>query len=444
MIMTSHFKKTFTLFFVVATIVILFIVKRTPDMYSPFPKVRPKVCPVWTAVNTITPLNSTKHFLVSAFKDRRVKGFDVRIISIFKRNSIRPLYCLFCCEGQLSKTQVAKILQLSQNFGYAFGTTLVMCLVPDGCNASHVTLQTEPERPKVVNQIWLPIRNQRSRGEEEERMQFNFTVCISNLFGGYNNVLQYAQTLEMYRLLGVDRVVIYNTSCGPELDRLLKSYSQTGFVEVVPWPIDMFLKPSIGWVPSRHRGQLHFFGQLTTMNECVYRSMERSRYVLLNDIDEIIMPYKYDSLVSLMDVLQQQHPETGVFFIQNHVFPGQYSEPSGRFRLPQWDGLPGLNILEHISKLIIPGGIPFKMIIQPRLVEQVAVHRPLKFSGGTVKVPRNVCRMVHVKNYEIPRPEDLREDKRLWDFQEKLIPNVDRALRRAGLLRSGNGSEQTG
>ncbi|XP_074547492.1 uncharacterized protein LOC141806126 [Halichoeres trimaculatus] len=442
--MTSHFKKTFTLFFVVATIVILFIVNRTPDVYSPFPKVRPKVCPVWTAVNTITPLNSTKHLLVSAFEDRRVKGFGVRIFSIFERDSIRPLYCLFCCEGQLSKTQVAKILRLPQHMGFPFITIDVICLVPDGCDASHVTLQTESERPKVVNQIWLPIRNQRSRGEEEERMQFNFTVCISNLFGGYNNVLQYAQTLEMYRLLGVDRVVIYNTSCGPELDRLLKSYSQTGFVEVVPWPIDMFLKPSRSWIPSKDGGHLHFFGQHTTLNECVYRSMERSRYVLLNDIDEIIMPYKHDSLVSLMDALQQQHPETGVFFIQNQVFPGKFSEPSGRFRLPQWDGLPGLNILEHIYKKSIPGGFPFKMIIQPRLMEHVRTHLPLKFSGGTFKVPRNVCSLIHIKKKGNPRPEDLREDKRLWDFQEKLIPNVDRALRRAGLLRSGNESEQTG
>ncbi|XP_074547493.1 uncharacterized protein LOC141806127 [Halichoeres trimaculatus] len=433
--MTTHAKKK--IFFIAATIVILFIVNRTPDVYSLFPKVRPKVCPVWTAVNTITPLNSTKHLLVSAFEDRRVKGFDVRIISIFKRDSISPLYCLFCCEGQLSKTQVAKILQHSDNFGYPFATTDVMCPVPDGCDASHVTLQTEPERPKAVNQIWLPIRNQRSRGKKEERMQFNFTVCISNLFGGYNNVLQYAQTLEMYRLLGVDRVVIYNTSCGPELDRLLKSYSQTGFVEVVPWPIDMFLNPSWGWLFSRHRGDLHYFGQLTTLNECVYRSMERSRYVLLNDIDEIIMPYKHDSLVSLMDALQQQHPETGVFFIQNHIFPKQHSEPSGRFRLPQWDGLPGINILEHIYKEDPDSKVyhPHKMIVQPRFVEQVSVHEALKFSGPILKVPPDVCRIIHVrKPLRGLRLEQLREDKRLWDFQEKLIPNVDRALRRAGLL----------
>lgn len=113
------------------------------------------------------------------------------------------------------------------------------------------------------------------------------------------------------RLLGVDRVVIYNTSCGPELDRLLQSYSKEGFLEVVPWPIDKHLVPSYGWLHSQSGGDVHYFGQQTTLNECIYRSMERSRYVLLNDIDEIIMPYQHMDLMSLMNTLQPQHPKVG-------------------------------------------------------------------------------------------------------------------------------------
>ncbi|KAA8582005.1 hypothetical protein FQN60_008745 [Etheostoma spectabile] len=97
--------------------------------------------------------------------------------------------------------------------------------------------------------------------------------------------------------MGVDRVVIYNTSCGPDLDRLLQSYSREGFVEMVPWPIDQHLNPSRGWLFSESGGDVHYFGQLTTLNECIYRSMDRSRYVLLNDIDEIIMPYQHNNLM---------------------------------------------------------------------------------------------------------------------------------------------------
>lgn len=115
-------------------------------------------------------------------------------------------------------------------------------------------------------------------------------------------------TLLCCRLLGVNRVVIYNTSSGPELEHLLRAYSQEGFVELVPWPIDEHLTPSYGWLFSKSGGDVHYFGQQTTLNDCIYRSMDRSRYVLLNDIDEIIMPYQHSGLLPLMDTLQQQHP----------------------------------------------------------------------------------------------------------------------------------------
>lgn len=107
----------------------------------------------------------------------------------------------------------------------------------------------------------------------------------------------------------MNRVVIYNTSCGSELDRLLQSYVHEGFLEVVPWPIDKHLKPSSGWLFSHDEGDVHYFGQIVTLNECIYRSMDRSRYVLLNDLDEIIMPYQHNDLMSLMNVLQQQQPD---------------------------------------------------------------------------------------------------------------------------------------
>lgn len=111
------------------------------------------------------------------------------------------------------------------------------------------------------------------------------------------------------RLLGVNRVVMYKTSCGPDLDRLLRGYIQEGFVEIVPWPIDEHLTPSYGWLHSQSGGDVHYFGQQTSLNDCIYRSMDRSRYVLLNDIDEIIMPYQHSGLAPLMDMIQQQHPD---------------------------------------------------------------------------------------------------------------------------------------
>lgn len=73
-----------------------------------------------------------------------------------------------------------------------------------------------------------------------------------------------------------------------------------------------------------------------------------------------------------------------------------------------------------------------------RMVEQTSVHEVLKNFGQQVKVPPDVCRIIHVRvalRGELTL-EQLNVDKRLWDFSEKLIPRVDKALRRAGLLSS--------
>lgn len=76
--------------------------------------------------------------------------------------------------------------------------------------------------------------------------------------------------------------------------------------------------------------------------------------------------------------------------------------------------------------------------MHPRLVEQTSVHELLKNSGERFKVPPGVCRIIHVRvalQGGLTR-EQLNVDKRLWDFEEKLIPNVDRVLKRVGLLGS--------
>ncbi|XP_070834680.1 beta-1,4-galactosyltransferase galt-1-like [Chaetodon trifascialis] len=434
------------IFLSIGIFILLVVIVTFPAKYRTIPKpIRnlrqvSKSCPQQITYQTITPLKNTKHLLVSAYMDQRVKDFDVRIISIFRRDSIQPLHCLFCCAGQLSHaTTQAKIKELADNFGFPFATTNVMCQIPQNCSATHVSLLTQPDSVKAPAQIWLPIRNQKTSEKEEKKMQFDFTVCISNLFE-FNNALQYAQTLEMYRLLGIDRVVIYNTSCGPDLDRLLQSYSEEGFVEMVPWPINQHLNPSRGWLFSQYGGDVHYFGQLATLNECIYRSMDRSRYVLLHDIDEIIMPYQHDTLTPLMDMLQQQHPKAGVFLVENHIYPKKPFEKSKAGPLPKWRGVPGFNILEHIYKWEPDRTSeyhPYKLIVQPSMVEQTSVHLVLEKFGEQFKIPPELCHIIHspLSTPMVQPLERIQVDTRLWDFRHKLIPNVNNVLRRAGLLR---------
>ncbi|XP_071783978.2 uncharacterized protein LOC139933694 isoform X1 [Centroberyx gerrardi] len=390
-------------------------------------------CSALLSEQTITPIINTNHLMVSAYKDHRFKGIT-RIIGIMKRDQLQPLYCIFCCHHSCSKGYLAHIDMHSDHFGYPFATTDVLCRSQPLRNATHVTISTHADILENQHQSFLPIRNKESAAS----FPYTFTVCVSNLFGGYNNVLQFVQTMEMYKLLGVQRVVIYNTSCGPELERVLLNYKDEGILEIVQWPIDHFLNPSKGWNFPEHPGDLHYYGQLVTLNECIYRNMYRSKYLLLNDIDEIIMPYKHVNLQLMMENLEQGHPGVAIFVVTNHIFPKTQFDDSGRFKLAQWQSIPGINILEHIYREPLKEGVfnPSKLIINPREVEQTSVHSVLKTWAWTVTVDPALCRIVHVR---VPlqgslTKDQLHVDKRLWDFD--LVSKVDDVLRKAGLLMS--------
>ncbi|XP_062855593.1 beta-1,4-galactosyltransferase galt-1-like isoform X2 [Trichomycterus rosablanca] len=383
--------------------------------------------------NSITRIKNSEHFAVSAFIDHRIDK-AIRVISIIKRDSKQSLYCVYGDGAHDWRFSEAEVEIHADHFGFPFAATDLLCHGEGTQDATHVAVSTSPEVSNIPNTTFLPIKN-RVHGES---FKFNFTVCVSSLFGRYNNVLQFAQTMEMYKLLGVQRVVIYNTSCGPDLEKLLQYYKKEGILEIVPWPIDQFLTPSSGWNFQMHGGDLHYYGQLVTLNECIYRNMYRSKYVLLNDIDEIIMPYKHKNLESLMDALQQEHQRASVFLFENHVFPKTQFDHSGRFSRPEWKNVPGVNIMEHVYREPDDKNThdAKKMIIDPRKVFQTSVHASLNYTGDMYEVPFNVSRSVHVRRPEqanLTRDEFLM-DTRVWDFERELVPNVDRVLLSSGLL----------
>ncbi|XP_063040985.1 uncharacterized protein LOC134435875 [Engraulis encrasicolus] len=390
---------------------------------------------------TIQHIHNSSHLMVSAFKDHR-RGGAIRVISILRRSAFKKLYCVLCvqanartewddgCSQRVSSEAVVEIH--SDHFGFPYGTSDILCNSSSSFKPTHVAISMDPIT--VQNLRYLPIQNQ----ETKDSFKYSFTVCISNLFGEYNNALQFVQTMEVYKLIGIQRVVIYNTSSGPDVEKLLKYYSKEGMLEVVPWSIDKFLKPSHGWQPQESPGDLHYYGQLTTLNECIYRHMYQSQYLLLNDIDEIIMPYKHASLGDLMDTLQTQHHDAGVFIVENPIFPKTQFDERGRFSRREWQNVPGINILEHIYREPDRKGVhkPTKMIINPRSVEQTSVHSVLKHFGPSINVQFDVCHIIHVR---VPlqgslHKNQLHVDKKLWEFEKRLIPNINLALNESGLL----------
>ncbi|NXX52004.1 GALT1 galactosyltransferase, partial [Tricholaema leucomelas] len=290
----------------------------------------------------ITPLKDNRTFIVSPYFDNRERKLT-RVIGIVHHNEVKELYCWFCChpDGKIYVSR-ADIDVHSDRFEFPYGATDIVCLEPENCDPTHVSIHQFP-RGDIDQLPRFEIKNRKA-----EPFPVDFTVCISTMFGNYNNVLQFIQSMEMYRILGAQKVMIYKNNCSHLMEKVLKFYIEEGIVEVIPWPIDSHLKVSIMWHHSLDAKDIGYYGQITALNDCVYRNMRRSKFVLLNDADEIILPLKHPDWKTMMQSLQQQNPGAGVFLFENHIFPKTVSTPV--FNISSWNTVPGVNILQHVHR----------------------------------------------------------------------------------------------
>ncbi|XP_017556362.1 uncharacterized protein LOC108429227 [Pygocentrus nattereri] len=281
-------------------------------------------------------------------------------------------------------------------------------------------------------QSFQPVGNQQPR---TENFPYAFTVCISVMYD-YMNVLGLVQAMEMFKLLGVQKVAIYKINCHLDTQKVLDYYVRQGFVEIIPWTVSSYIKVSRGWKKSDSPGELHYFGQIAALNDCVYRYMYESQYVALQDLDELILPLKEDNWTTLIPHLEEIYQHHAGFEFENNIFPISLSSNKTPENTPDlWKQFEGENMLPHVYR--IPNDPNefnnFKVIMNPRLVFKPSVHGLLDSIGGTVRVDPKIARMYHIKSYPSKyfSPESVIRDTHLWDYADKLIPAVSEVLRQA-------------
>ncbi|XP_054854095.1 beta-1,4-galactosyltransferase galt-1-like [Eublepharis macularius] len=427
-----HHRKKFYLVATISLAIIVIMISYIERRILPFiPLVKKNLCQGIPADNTITPLKDNRTFIIAPYFDNR-KNKMTRVIAIVHHKDVKELYCWFCHPSN-DKIHISKaeIDVHSDRFDFPYGATDLHCPEPEDWEPHYVSIHWSPNGS--INHLPLfEIKNREPEGSPVE-----FTVCISTMFGEYNNILQFVQSMEMYRILGVGRVVIYKNSCSPLMEKVLDFYIAEGVVEIIPWPIDSYLKAASRWRYSKDPKDIGYYGQITALNDCIYRNMYKSRYLMLNDMDEIILPIKYANWKTMMQNLQEQHPGAAVFLFENHIFPKTVFTLNDPFNFSFWRVTPGVNILQHIfrepdRKHLVN---PWKMIVNPRKVVQTSVHSVLQADGDRVHVPMDVAFVYHCRTPLQPKlsRESLIKDTTLWRYNVTLIRNVSKVLQQIGL-----------
>uniref|UniRef100_A0ABM5F7A6 Glycosyltransferase family 92 protein n=1 Tax=Pogona vitticeps TaxID=103695 RepID=A0ABM5F7A6_9SAUR len=388
-------------------------------------------CPHKVVTDTITALKYSHTFIVSSYQDNREQNLT-RVIAIVNYKKVQDLYCWFCCSHNRRISIIRAAVDIhSERFELPFGSADIVCLEPQNCSPNYVSVHSS-SKGNIEELPQFEIRNR----VHSTQFSAEFTVCLSVMVENHSNVLQFLQSMEMYKILGAQKVVIYMSSYNQSVEEFLKFYVAEGTVEIIPWPITSYIKFSSFWSSSP---QWHN-GKTTVLNDCIYRNMYRSRYVVLNDIDEIILPTKHLNWKTMMNSLENQNPETGIYFFESHFFPQSVLSSIDRFNVPLWKTVPGVNILQHIYK--VPNRIwlnnPRKMIVNPRKVIQTSIHSVLKGYGRTMEVPKDIAILYTCRAHNRKDISDgyLIRDPAIWRFNASLISNVNEMLTKKMFYKS--------
>ena len=129
---------------------------------------------------------------------------------------------------------------------------------------------------------------------------------------GINYTYHLPEWIEMQRILGVDKIFVYNVSIGADASYIFNYYARQGFVEVLshaPIHNETYMPVSMG------------------ITECIYRNRYAYDYVLAIDMDEFIIPIKWNTYQDIIrDLLMNQTLYDQIRFPGGHFLTSPHLE----------------------------------------------------------------------------------------------------------------------
>ncbi|KAK3759653.1 hypothetical protein RRG08_026037 [Elysia crispata] len=220
-----------------------------------------------------------------------------------------------------------------------------------------------------------------------------FTVCMPAVFQ-YSNAAQLVEKLEMVRLLGAGRVVLYKTSVKPNVETVLRLYTSEWAAgrETLELVVHSWRQP-----PPK----VHYRGQLGAVDDCLHRYGWLSRYMVFDDLDELIIPLRHANWSQLIAERERLHPGRAAFMFRCSVMNADHSSPADGFRQDAIRYGSSVLSLTQRDDFIFPPADRSKLIVDPRRTNDLAVHYMYRGTKITDVIPVDQGLLYHYRGRPI-------------------------------------------
>ena len=250
----------------------------------------------------------------------------------------------------------------------------------------------------------------------------SLTACISPMTNQFSLVDQFAEAMEIGRMFGIQRFVLYNKSASTEVKKYIDHYVNAGLAVVIPWHPENV----------KDQGKIVFHGQQTAQTDCLYRNLYTSRYVTFIDLDEVLVLRRTSatSLVELITRVENINTTKRICDFQfRHAYfhlPSIYTDDlSRRNQIIQNMNVQSLVRTLRSEFYPIPGRSKYVATVKYLLMPTVHNPRFCVNETSEVTIPTKVAALHHYRKYPL-HSMNRYVDRTMYNYMEVLLGRLRR------------------
>lgn len=165
-----------------------------------------------------------------------------------------------------------------------------------------------PDSVSLTLDLCTKLMNNLRVINERPKEKKKFAVCVKGLDFLHEDLsVRLVEWIELLNILGAEKIFLYDLEVHPNISKAIKYYVKKGLVELtkLTLPGEQPNLPGFRHLYLKNKLTNKRQNELIPYNDCLYRNLYSYKYLALLDIDEIIMPLKYENWSSLMEEVEQ-------------------------------------------------------------------------------------------------------------------------------------------
>ncbi|XP_050405932.1 beta-1,4-galactosyltransferase galt-1-like [Patella vulgata] len=303
-------------------------------------------------------IDEQRDYVYSSFYDD-IGDPIIRVIALMQRKHLKQhLLCLLWYNNTISEKVVSRVYVIPEShYGYRYRSALILC---------PLKAEQKPEYITITRDVTFTLTNKLKVVYPGVRI-YNITKCYPALHPNFGDKQQILENIETSSAIEDKHFVFYIQTVNIDVETLLGKYEEIGVVNVYKWqlPVDSH--------------DIHYYGQLACIHDCLYRYLNSSRWILFADLDEIVVPILTKIFPNpVSDVIFRQgniSTNCRSFMFLNAFIPTFFPDTNLVF---PWKAVAKSIGLKYILKTkrgaILGSGQRSKVLVNPRGVEIMSIH----------------------------------------------------------------------